>query len=131
MGRLVGRQALRMLLEPFDAEQFAANGLFILRQSRSGAPEGAPQKRFQRVVAFPALTPAAVSMVRRASVKRPAWGRYGRLTLPRFAGMDESRKPAETWPNWLTSIRRSHGQQHAADPGLRGRLCHNVGHHQF
>ena len=37
-----------MLLQPFDAEKLAADGIFVIPQGiRSRAPEGAPQKGFQ------------------------------------------------------------------------------------
>ena len=48
MDGLAGRQALRVLLEPLDAEQFAADGVFVFPNgSGSRAPEGAPREQFQ------------------------------------------------------------------------------------
>lgn len=100
-----------MLLEPFDAEQFAANGLFFLRQCRSGAPEDAPQIRFQGS-AFPALTRTAISIGRRASVKRPG----------EVATDASSYRELFAWTTLQVS-----GNQKRVDAGsLASECCHSV-----
>ena len=51
--RLVGGQALGMLLEPLDAEQLAADGLFVIpRESRSGAPKARRTSDFKGSLPF-------------------------------------------------------------------------------
>ena len=45
---LVGGEAFGVLLQPFDAEKLAADGIFVIPQgNRLPAPEDAPQKRIQ------------------------------------------------------------------------------------
>jgi hypothetical protein len=54
---LAGGETFGMLLQPLDTEQLAADGVFLIaHRSRSSAPEGAPQERFQWIPAFPAIT---------------------------------------------------------------------------
>ena len=45
---LVCGEAFRVLLQPFDAEKLAADGIFVIPQRiRSCAPQDAPHKRYQ------------------------------------------------------------------------------------
>src|SRR5437868_2756423 len=77
MRGLVGRQALCMLLEPFDAEQFAADRLFLTRRGRAtGAFEGASQDGFQGTLPF----------------------RHGRTASDQAAAVGEARRKGASCP---------------------------------
>ena len=45
--RLVRGEAFGMLFQPLNAEQLAANRVFVPNRSNGREPEGAPQQRFQ------------------------------------------------------------------------------------
>jgi hypothetical protein len=50
---LVRSEAFRVVLQPFDAEKFTADGIFVVPQGNgSRARKGAPQKRVQWIQPF-------------------------------------------------------------------------------